>query len=101
MVHVLASISVKPSEFNAFIPIFKANVPHVLAEKGCVEYTPAVHLDSILPAHEEAETTFTVIEKWESLDDLYAHFEAPHMKSFKEDTQDMVEGVSIQILQSA
>ena len=38
MIHVLASITVKASERDAFLEIFKANVPKVLEEEGCVDY---------------------------------------------------------------
>ena len=42
MIHVLASITVKPSEHYAFLEIFKANIPKVLEEEGCVEYSATV-----------------------------------------------------------
>ena len=42
MIHVLASITVKASEHDAFLEIFKANVPKVLEEEGCVEYSATV-----------------------------------------------------------
>jgi len=47
MIHVLASITVKESERDAFLEIFKANVPKVLEEEGCVEYSATVD-DSFL-----------------------------------------------------
>ena len=42
MIHVLASITVKASEHDAFLEIFKANIPKVLEEEGCVEYSATV-----------------------------------------------------------
>ena len=42
MIHVLASITVKTTERDAFLEIFKANVPKVLEEEGCVEYSATV-----------------------------------------------------------
>ncbi len=49
MIYVLASIQVKPRKRNAFLEIFKTNVPNVLQEEGCVEYSPAVDIDAGLP----------------------------------------------------
>ena len=49
MIHVLASIQVKPGKRNTFLEIFKTNVPNVLQEEGCVEYSPAVDIDAGLP----------------------------------------------------
>ena len=49
MVHVIASISVKPGCLARFLEIFKANVPAVKAEPGCIEYRPAVDVASGLP----------------------------------------------------
>ena len=43
----------------------------------------------------------TVIEKWESLSHLKAHFTAPHMLDYKSRVDDMVETVSLKILQDS
>ena len=44
MIHVLASIQVKPGKRNAFLEIFKTNVPNVLQEEVCVEYLSLIHI---------------------------------------------------------
>ena len=64
MIHVLASIQVKPGKRNAFLEIFKTNVPNVLQEEGCVEYSPAVDIDAGLPPQVLNENIVTIIEKW-------------------------------------
>jgi quinol monooxygenase YgiN len=101
MVHVLASIRVKPGCREAFLAIFKANVPAVLAEAGCHGYQPAVDLESGMPPQILEPNTVVIIEKWASLEALRAHLAAPHMKAYKEKTKDMVDGVSLKILQNA
>jgi quinol monooxygenase YgiN len=101
MIHVIASIGVKPGKRAEFIKIFKANVPNVLEENGCIEYTPAVDTDSGIEIQWKDETVVTVIEKWETLDALHAHLAAPHMEQFRGDTIDLVEDVSLTILQNA
>ena len=43
----------------------------------------------------------TVIEKWESLDDLHVHLSAPHMLAYREKVSSMVEGVMLKVLEDA
>ncbi len=40
-----------------------------------------------------------VIEKWESMEALHAHLQAPHMMAYKEMVKDMVASVSLRVLQ--
>ena len=101
MIHVLASIQVKPGKKNAFLEIFKTNVPNVLQEEGCVEYSPAVDIDSGLPQQVLNENIVTIIEKWETLENLEAHLKAPHMLAYREKVQDLVEGTSLKVLTDA
>ncbi|MDP7269576.1 MAG: antibiotic biosynthesis monooxygenase, partial [Pirellulales bacterium] len=70
MINVIASISVKASERDAFIEIFKANVPKVLEKEGCVEYSAKVDFQTDIPIQETNANVVTVIEKWESLPHL-------------------------------
>ncbi|MBM4309111.1 MAG: antibiotic biosynthesis monooxygenase, partial [Deltaproteobacteria bacterium] len=49
MISVIASIRMKAGKRSEFLEIFKANVPKVREEKGCIEYFPAVDVDSGLP----------------------------------------------------
>ena len=49
MVHVIATIRVKPGCMSQFLEIFKSNIPTVLAEIGAVEYQPTMDLDTGLP----------------------------------------------------
>ncbi len=98
MIHVLASIKVKEDSLNDFIEIFKANVPDVLEEQGCLGYEPTQDLSTGLPIQETATSTITVIEKWESMEVLQAHLSAPHMVEYKDKTKDMVESLTVKIL---
>jgi quinol monooxygenase YgiN len=101
MIHVIASIGIKPGKREAFIKKFKANVPAVLAEDGCVEYIPATDAESGIEAQWLDETVVTVIEKWETVAALKAHIAAPHMEQFRTDTKHFVEDVSLTVLEDA
>jgi len=101
MIHVIASITVKASERDAFLEIFKANVPKVLEEKGCVEYAATVDFPTEVPIQETNANVVTIVEKWETFPHLQAHFTAPHMLEYKTKVEDMVEEVSLKILEDA
>lgn len=97
-VSVVASVRVKPGQVESFLEIFRANVPNVLAEDGCLEYAPAVDLDSGMAAQELAPEIVTILERWASLDALKAHAVAPHMLAYREQVKELVEGVSLKVL---
>ncbi|MEE8416677.1 MAG: antibiotic biosynthesis monooxygenase, partial [Desulfobacterales bacterium] len=46
MINIIASIKVKEGCVGEFIEKFKANMPNVLNEKGCIEYYPTVDVES-------------------------------------------------------
>jgi len=99
MIHVIASIQVKEGKMSQFMKVFKTNIPNVLEETGCIEYVPTIDLPSGLPPQELNPNIATIIEKWQSLDDLKAHLTAPHMLDYKEKVKNMVEGMSIKVLE--
>jgi quinol monooxygenase YgiN len=101
MVHVIASVRLKPGKRDEFLEVFKSNVPIVRKETGCIEYLPAVDIDAGLPPQAMDINTVTIIEKWESLEALSNHLAAPHMLTYRERTKGMVEGLSIKVLQEA
>lgn len=101
MIHVIASVSIKEGKREEFLDIFKANVPNVKAEKGCIEYRPSIDVATGLDPQVLDAAMVTVIEKWESLDDLKVHLTAPHMLDYREKVSDMVEGVSLKVLTDA
>lgn len=102
MIHVIAEIDLKPGVRDAFLEVFRANVPNVLAEDGCIAYAPTVDLPSGLSAQGPARgDTVTVVERWESLEHLRAHLAAPHMAVYRERVKDWVIGVTLRVLQEA
>ena len=52
IVNVIASIEVKAGHLAEFTKIFTDNVPNVLAEKGCIEYTPTVDVPTSIGVQE-------------------------------------------------
>ncbi len=99
MIHVLAIITATPGQRGALLQAFKAIVPTVKAEAGCIEYGPVVDVDGADPAF--GPDTFVVVEKWQSLDALKAHSVAPHMKAYGEKTKDLVAKRAVHVLTDA
>ena len=99
MIHVVAVISAKPGMRDAILQAFRANVPAVRAEQGCIEYGAAVDLENG-PGFQKkyGPDTFLVIEKWESPDALKAHAAAPHMAAYAAKTKEMFASRAIHIL---
>lgn len=101
MVHVLAALTIKEGHLAEFIEIFKANVPKVLEEKGCIQYVPTIDVPGNLPNQVSDRNIVTVVEEWETLDDLIAHSKAPHMLAYGEKVKDILVDVSLKILTPA
>lgn len=101
MIHVIASVRVKSGKVPEFLKIFKANVPLVKTEKGCIEYIPTVDVNADLPPQIMDEDIVTIIEAWESLESLGNHLGAPHMAAYREKVSAIVENVTIKVLQEA
>ncbi len=99
MINVIASIQIKEGKVSEFLEIFKSNVPNVREEKGCIEYFPAVDIDTDLPPQALDENMVTIIEKWEDVEALKVHLVAPHMLAYREKVKDMVENLSLKVLQ--
>ena len=99
MIHVIATIELKPDCREDFLKILRNNVPKVKAEAGCLAYEPAVDIDSGLPAQGPVrENAVTIVEAWESLDHLGAHLKTPHMSTYRDTVADYVENVNIEIM---
>ncbi|HUN68409.1 MAG TPA: putative quinol monooxygenase [Burkholderiales bacterium] len=102
MIHVIAVIIAKPGQRESLLTHFRANIPAVRAEKGCIEYGVATDAEPALKFQTVyGPDTVVVVEKWESIDALKAHGAAPHMVAFGAKTKEFVSGRAIHILQPA
>jgi quinol monooxygenase YgiN len=102
MIHVIAVITAKPGKREEVLKHFRANVPAVRAEKGCIEYGAAIDADPALPVQTKyGADTFLVVEKWESMDALKAHAAAPHMAAYGAKTKELLASRVIHILSPA
>jgi quinol monooxygenase YgiN len=99
MIHVIATINLKPNCRAEFLKAFARLVPLVHAEEGCIEYGATVDEPTGFPVQQlVGEDAMVVVEKWESVPALEAHLAAPHMEAWREETGAMVKGVSLLVL---
>jgi quinol monooxygenase YgiN len=102
MIHVIAIITAKPGQRETILAAIRDNLPAVRAEKGCIEYGPAIDADGIgsFQAKLGPDTLF-VIEKWQDADALKAHAAAPHMAAYSAKVKDLVASRAIHVLAPA
>ena len=99
MVHVVAIITAKPGMRDGILEAFRANVPAVHAEAGCIEYGAAIDTEGVGALQTRfGEDSFVVVEKWQSLAALEAHAAAPHMAAYAAKTRDMIDNRVIHVL---
>ena len=99
MIHVLAIITTKPGLREQVLEAFRANMPAVHAEAGCIEYGPVIDAD--FPGAKYGTDTFVVVEKWESADHLKAHAASPHMAAYGAKTRELLANREIHVMARA
>jgi quinol monooxygenase YgiN len=102
MIHVLAVITTHPGKREEVLTHFRANMPAVHAEDGCVEYGPVVDAEGASAMQAPlGPDTFVVIEKWATMEALVAHSKAPHMAEYGAKTRPMIAERKIHVLTDA
>ncbi|MDP3039109.1 MAG: putative quinol monooxygenase [Deltaproteobacteria bacterium] len=102
MIHVIATIELMEGKRDEFLKKVQQLVPKVKAEKGCLEYGPAIDVPTSIKAQMPVrENVVIMIEKWADLKSLETHLSAPPMLEYREAVKGMVVGTKLQILQPA
>ena len=102
MIYVVATIELAEGKRNDFLKRVRQLVPEVRAEKGCLEYGPAIDVPTGFKAQQPLrENVAVMMEKWDDLKSLEAHLGAPHMLKYREDVKGLVVGTKLQVLQPA
>lgn len=102
MIHVVAIITAKPGQRENILEAFRANIPAVRAEDGCIEYGPTIDAEGLGSFQTRfGGDTFVVIEKWRDAQALKAHAAAPHMAAYAAKVKDMIASRVIHVLSPA
>ena len=102
MIHVIATIELVPGKRAAFLEQFRKVIAPVRAEAGCIEYGPALDVESGLSAQVMiGENRVVVMEKWDNIEALKAHIVAPHMLAYRATVKEFVIGTELRVLAPA
>ena len=102
MIHVIAIITAKPGQRENILQAFRANIPAVRAEDGCIDYGPATDAEGLGSWQTRfGDDTFVVIEKWRDKDALKAHSTAPHMAAYAAKVKELIASRVIHVLSPA
>jgi quinol monooxygenase YgiN len=98
MIHVIATISLNPGTRPAFLEVFRWLTPLVRKEAGCIEYQATIDVPTTIAVQEgPRDDVVLVVEKWDTLESLYAHSNASHMNEYRVKVKDFVRGVSLEV----
>ena len=100
MIYVIATVELVEGKRSDYLREFIKVSSHVCAEKGCLQYGPAVDVATGIPVQEPIkENTVTIIEGWTNVKALKAHMKAPHMQTYRETVKDYVKQITIKVLE--
>ena len=93
MIYVLATIQCKPDIHAAYLAGARDMIAATRKEDGCIFYD--------LTQSVTAPNEFTFVERWTTRAALEAHFNTPHMATWREIGKDCVAGRAIEIITSS
>ena len=98
MINLVVTMIVKEGRMKDFLSECEALRPLVLREKGCIAYEYTRDVQSSIPIQEKIDPNrITLIERWESLDALKVHGDAPHMAAAGPRMQELRASVAIRV----
>ncbi len=99
MIRVVAVITAKPGRREDILALFRANMPAVHAEAGCIEYAPFSDAEGFAPLQTAyGADTFVVLETWANAESLKDHGASPHMATYGKAVREMIAERKIYIL---
>lgn len=102
MIHVVAIITAKSGQREKMLEAFRANIPAVRAEDGCIEYGPAIDTEGLGSFQAKVgPDAFVVIEKWRDPAALKAHAASPHMAAYAAKVKDLIASRTVHVLSPA
>jgi len=101
MIYVVATIEVQPGKREEFLAVQRDLLPLVLAEEGCIEYTPTIDVAMGNPAKSPLRENVVVMqEKWETIESLRAHSVAPHMNAFRTQAKELIVSIKVEVFET-
>ena len=100
MIHVIATVTLKPGMRERWLAEFRKMVPLARAEKGCIAYNPAADaITDISSQVQTGENKIVIVEAWADLAAFKAYLATPYLAEYGTRVRDFVLGRSVQILE--
>jgi quinol monooxygenase YgiN len=100
MLHVLATVDLKPGKRDLFLQAFSRYVPFVREEDGCLEYGPAVEVPCPAAGSVKVnENRVIVMEKWRDREALETHLQTESLARFREQIGHWTQAVDIRVFE--
>ncbi|AMW79218.1 hypothetical protein AMD27_10140 [Acinetobacter sp. TGL-Y2] len=101
MLTVIAEINlISNTAFKSVLERIQQLIPAVLNEDGCYAYELLSDSELQSPMQTKVPNSLVMYEKWESVEQLEAHMQTPHMLAHTQAIQDQVAEVKIRILEN-
>lgn len=99
MIHVIAIMQAHPGQRSKVLEFLHANTPAVLAEPGCLGYFATIDAQDA-PALQApiGDDTFVVFEHWADMPSFHAHANAPHVKTYRDNTRSLIASRTVHVL---
>jgi len=102
MICVVATIVLKDGKRENYLEEIRKILATVRQEKGCIEYTPTVDVDTGSNFQiKNRPDTVIILEKWDDLEALKNHGASPHMTDFRSAVKEFVQSMQLQMLTPA
>jgi quinol monooxygenase YgiN len=99
MVHVFAIYDAQPGMRSKVLEFLHANTPAVRAEPGCVEYFATIDAAQAPGLQTPLGSDgFIVYERWADMDAFHAHADAPHVRSYRDNTRALIARRTVHVM---
>ncbi|MES2208200.1 MAG: putative quinol monooxygenase [Pseudomonadota bacterium] len=99
MICVVATIKAKDKQHDTIMEAFREILPDIQAKKGCIEYSLAIHIQSVPDASRVDPNAIILIEKWSDSEALQAHMADPVYQAWYVKLWPLIEDASMQIFE--
>jgi len=102
VIHVICVVQLVPGKRGEFLEAFRALMPSVHAEVGCIEYGPTVDAETTIAAQmPRRPDVVTIVERWRDLKALEAHLVAPHMTPYRAKVKPIIAKTELYVTETA
>ncbi len=99
MICVVATIKAKDQQRETIMAAFREILPDIQVKRGCIEYSLAIHVQSVPDASLVDPDAIILIEKWSDSEALQAHMADPAYQAWYVKLWPLIAGASMQVFE--